>query len=257
MLFIVFIVALLASLNLFTLVLPRQFLLKRQNSKNAERQAFAAAHGWRFQPFAPELLTRYPCAPFTEHGDRRVAFGHLAGWVDGAWVTAFDFQRRTKRTSYGSIMFTDTNSVETVWTVRLPAPLGVVEVQRRLSFGQDTGLRTADPEFNRQHAVVGGDPDLAARLLTPRVTALLPQVSRSGFAIVGDELVVARDNVLTRTTVPELLEVARLLVALMRALPVQGAPSQQIPPQPRFQPHPQQVWAGSGEGHRPAGPAHW
>lgn len=263
-LFIVILIAMFALLNVFTLVLPRQFLKKRQDVKNAERQAFAMSQGWYFQPYAPELLTRYGCPPFTEQGDRRVVFGLLAGQVDGMQLTVFDYQRRTKSTSYSAVVYSDTNQVVTVWAVKLPAALPYVELGvRRLFMGNVTELRTADPEFNKRFVLEDGDANLAAQLLTPQVTGLMQHLRLGGWTIHGDELVYPVINGMTRTTAQEIVDTARSVVALVRALPThvwggaqisapQPAPQPQpaLPPQP-MPPQPMQPQPMQPQGHYP------
>ncbi|ALG08495.1 hypothetical protein [Kibdelosporangium phytohabitans] len=229
-LFIVILIAVFGLLNVFTLVLPRQFLKKRQDVKNAERQAFAMSQGWYFQPYAPEVLTRYGCPPFTERGDRRVVFGLVTGQVDGMQVTTFDYQRRTKSTSYSAVVYNDTNEVVTVWAVKLPTALPYVEVSaRRLFMGNVTELRTADQEFNKRFVVSDGDANLAARLLTPQVIGTIQQLRLGGWTIHGDELIYPMVNTMTRTTAQEIVDTARCVVALVRAFPAETWGGAQIP----------------------------
>ena len=65
---------------------------KRVQSTNHERQALASSQGWGFSADAPELLDRWPLKPFTEIGDKRMAFGVVSGMVGGVSFTAFDYQ---------------------------------------------------------------------------------------------------------------------------------------------------------------------
>jgi hypothetical protein len=241
-LFIVILTAVFALLNVFTLVLPRQFLKKRQDVKNAERQAFAMSQGWYFQPYAPEVLSRYGCPPFTERGDRRVVFGLITGQVDGMQVTAFDYQRRTLRRSYSAVVYSDTNQVVTVWVVKLPTALPYMQLgTRRLFAGKVTELRTADPEFNKNYVLDEGDPNLAAQLLTPQVTGLIQHLRLAGWTIQGDELVYSMVNFMTRTTAQEIVDTARNVVALVRSFPAQLWGNTPIPaPQPAPPPQPMQ-----------------
>nr|WP_052479240.1 hypothetical protein [Kibdelosporangium sp. MJ126-NF4]CEL23121.1 putative integral membrane protein [Kibdelosporangium sp. MJ126-NF4]CTQ90258.1 FIG01122654: hypothetical protein [Kibdelosporangium sp. MJ126-NF4] len=267
-LFIVILIAVFALLNVVTLVLPRQFLKKRQDVKNSERQAFAMSQGWYFQPYAPEMLTRYGCPPFTERGDRRVVFGLVAGQVDGMQVTTFDYQRRTKSTSYGAVVYSDTNQVVTVWAVKLPTPLPYVEVSaRKLFMGNVTELQTADPEFNKRFVVADGDANLAAQLLTPQVTGTIQHLRLGGWTIHGDELVYSTVNVMTRTTAQEIVDTARCVVALVRAFPAQvwgGAqisapqPVPQLQPQAQpMQPQPMQAQPMQPQGQYPPQQGGW
>ncbi|MFD1049611.1 hypothetical protein ACFQ1S_30835, partial [Kibdelosporangium lantanae] len=243
--FIVVIIAFFVLLNVFTLVLPRQFLQKRQDSKNAERQGFAASQGWHFKPYAPELLQVYNCKPFTERGDRRVAFGVVVGMVDGVQVTAFDYQRRTKRTSYSGIVYSDSNQVVTVWVVKLPANLPSLHMGARgfrLLTGNFVEPRTPDVEFNKAFLIEGGDENFAMQLFTPQVMAMMKQTRLADWTIQGNELIHYSTNHFTRTTAEEIMQAAYALVALVRAFPEQiwrGAtlpPSGQMPSQPLAMP---------------------
>jgi hypothetical protein len=239
--FIIVIIAFFVLLNVFTLVLPRQFLQKRQDSKNAERQAFAMSQGWHFRPYAPELLQVYNCKPFTERGDRRVAFGVVVGLVDGVQVTAFDYQRRTKRTSYSGIVYSDTNQVVTVWVVKLPANLPSLHMATRgfrLLTGNFVEPRTPDVEFNKGFLIEGGDENFAMQLFTPQVMAMMKHTRMADWTIQGNELIHYSTNHFTRTTAEEIMQAAQALVALVRSFPEQlwrGAalpPSGQMPSQP-------------------------
>jgi hypothetical protein len=249
-LFVVILFAVFGLINVFTLVLPRSFLNQRQQSKNAERQSFAMSQGWQFRPFAPELLTQFSCRPFTERGDRRVVFGVLSGMLDGLPVTVFDFQRRTKRTSYGMIVYQDSNEVNTVWVVKLPAALPPLHISARgikWLVGNSVQPRTPDPEFNKRFLIDGGDENLAMELFTPQVTSLMRQIRLDGWTIQGDQLIHSMVNRITRTTPQEIMDTARALTALVRAFPphlwngaaVPSAP-QQVMPQPVPQAMPSQ-----------------
>jgi hypothetical protein len=232
--FIVVIIAFFLLLNVFTLVLPRQFLQKRQDSKNAERQAFAASQGWHFRPYAPELLQVYNCKPFTERGDRRVAFGVVVGMVDGVQVTAFDYQRRTKRTSYSGIIYSDSNQVVTVWVVKLPANLPSLHMGSRgfrLLTGNFVEPRTPDVEFNKGFLIEGGDENFAMRLFTPQVTAMMKHTRLADWTIQGNELIHYSTNHFTRTTAEEIMQTAQALVALVRSFPEQIWRGATLPPQ--------------------------
>src|SRR6185503_2106385 len=93
---------------------------------------------------------------------------------DGMRMTVFDYQRRTKKTSYGSVVYSDTNEVNTVWIVKLPAVLPPLQLSaRRLFAGNATQPQTADQEFNHQHLIDDGDLNLARELFTPQVTGAI------------------------------------------------------------------------------------
>jgi len=69
---------------------------KRIQQTNYERQSVASSQGWGFSQDAPELLDRWPLKPFTEIGDKRIAFGVVSGTVNGVPFTAFDYHRRPR-----------------------------------------------------------------------------------------------------------------------------------------------------------------
>src|ERR1044072_4136244 len=107
-------------LNLLTLGIPRMYLKKRQDFKNNERAQLAMRTGWQFRPFGPDLLNRYPFPPFTERGDRRVAFGVLSGVAESMPFVVFDFQVRRKVITYNLVVRRENNEVNTVFAMRLP-----------------------------------------------------------------------------------------------------------------------------------------
>ncbi len=242
---IIGIVGVFALINVFTLVLPRQFLRKRQDIKNAERQQFAMSQGWQFVPYAPELMQTYgQIPPFTERGDRRVVFGVISGPLDGAHVTVFDYQRRTKVTSYGSVVYNDSNEVNTVWVVKLPNVLPPLHIgPRRIWAGNAPHPQTPDLDFNKQH-ILDGDLNLAAELFTPQVIGTMRQLRLSQWAIVGNELIYAMVNTFTRTTPQEIIDIGRTVTALARSLPEHVLQ--------RYPQAPQQPGLAPGMGQQPA-----
>ncbi|AHI01285.1 hypothetical protein KALB_7927 [Kutzneria albida DSM 43870] len=220
-LFIVLIVLVIGGVTALFTGLPRLFLKQRQNTKNAERQAFAASQGWYFSPNAPELLTRWGTRPFTERGDRRVAFGVISGAYNGVQFTAFDFQLRTHvRVTNGAR--SEDNSVYTVWVIHLPTTLPDLTVARRGFFGrQDANeVQGLHPEFSKQYAVYcAQNPRLAAELLTPAAMQLISQHAQDGFAVQGSDLVYTKKNTFTRHTPAELVQTVDMLRALVSSFP--------------------------------------
>jgi len=107
---------------------------KRIQTTNYERQTLASSQGWGFAQDAPELLDKWPLKPFSEVGDKRMAFGVVSGMVGGVAFTAFDYHRRPRVTNYKSLgvttMSVDTILIDTVWVLTLPATavLGAVGV---------------------------------------------------------------------------------------------------------------------------------
>lgn len=208
-------------LNVVFLVLPRQFLKKRQDSKNAERQAFAASQGWQFAPYAPELLSRWHTRPFTLRGDRRVAFGVISGTANGVQFTTFDFQLRTVRRTTGGVVASEDNEVHTVWAIHLPVRLPSVDVSRRGFFSsqQANEVQTANPQFSRDYSVHSQNPGFAAELLTPATMNLIGQHKLDGWTIQGSDLLFTQRKHFSRTTPQELMQTVDMLRTLISTFP--------------------------------------
>ncbi|RZS44257.1 hypothetical protein EV193_101132 [Herbihabitans rhizosphaerae] len=212
------IVVLYVLLNVLTFVLPRTFVKKRQAAKNAERERFAAEAGWRFDASVPELTTRYPVPPFTEHGDRRVAFGVLSGVQEGVPFTAFDFRMRTGvRTG---LLWSEETEVHTVFALRLPVPIPPLRLFAVASqkFADQPAPRTADPEFNKRYLIEDGDPAVVNRLFTPAATRLMVENDIGNLSVRGGELVCTASKVFAKTSAREIAERVRVLAMVVHAI---------------------------------------
>lgn len=233
---------------------------KRIQATNHERQALASSQGWGFAPDAPELLERWPVKPFTEVGDKRMAFGVVSGVVNGVSFTAFDYHRRPKVTNWQkhgrTTMSVDTILVDTVWVLTLPSALPRFQVFDSAEPNFDkTGAvepRTADGRVNRSYLLVDTDPQLANQVLTPAVTGVMKQFKLHNWATVGGELVCTKHPIFGRVKPDELSakvgELGQLIAALPPHLwgmadPLPPAPQQYQQPhqQPQYQqPYPPQ-----------------
>jgi hypothetical protein len=226
---------------------------KRIQTTNYERQALASSQGWGFSADAPELLERWPLKPFTEVGDKRMAFGVVSGSVAGVSFTAFDYHRRPKVTNWQkhgrTQMSIDTILIDTVWALTLPATLPRFQVFDNAEPNFDrTGAvepRTADPKVNRSYLLVDTDPGLATQLLTPPVTAMMKQFKLYNWATWGDQLLCTKHPIFGRVKPDELSAKVGELGQLMATLPqhlwgrADAAPQ---PPQPQPPRQPQQPY---------------
>ena len=239
---IVAIFAVLSLLNLFTFVLPRTFLKKRQDFKNKERYQLAMSARWQFRPYAPDLAGRYNTYPFNQRGDRRVVFGVLAGVVENVPFTVFDFQLRKKITYRNAVVVSEDNAVYTLWTLKLPValpPFRVATRGLRILFGRATEPQTQDPAFNKNFLVEEGDPGFVNEFVTPQLAHALRDNKIANLTVQGDELIYVLENSMTRTTAQEITDHLRRLNAVVRALPQEimarygaPAPQQLAPPSP-------------------------
>jgi hypothetical protein len=246
---------------------------KRIQTTNYERQALAASRGWGFAPDAPELLTKWPLKPFTELGDKRIAFGVVAGVAGGVPFTAFDYHRRPrvmKVKSFGiTTMSLDTIFIDTVWVLTLPAPLPHFQVfdSAEPNFDKSGAVRpqTADARVNRSYLLVDTDPHVAVQVLTPQVTAVMKQYKLHNVSTWGDQLLCVKHPIFGRVKPDELAskvgELGRLVAAIPPHLWGAGSPapqqqSQYQQPQyqqpPHQQPHPQ-GYPQQPYGHPPQG----
>jgi hypothetical protein len=263
------VLALVGLLNLFTLGLPRLYLKKRQDFKNKERGGLAMRMRWQFRPYAPDLLHRYPFAPFTDRGDRRQVFGVLSGVMDNVPFVVFDFQVRQKVTYTNLIVVSEKNQVHTVFALRLPGtppPMRVAVRGWRMAIGRSVEPQTPDYEFNKRYLLDDTDPVAANQVLTPQFMAIVRDCKITNVTIHGDELVFAIPNV-TRTTAEEIVARVQQLAALVHAIPLEsmhgvhtGPPPISAPlpaqPQMQFPPHPypqMSVPAGYQQGFPPPG----
>jgi hypothetical protein len=230
---------------------------KRIQQTNHERQALASSHGFGFAADAPELLEKWPLKPFTEVGDKRIAFGVVSGAVSGVTFTAFDYHRRPKVTNWQShgrtTMSIDTVLIDTVWVLSLPSTLPRFQIfdNAEPNFDKDGAVppQTADNKVNRSYLLVDTDPGLATQLLTPGVTALMKQFKLYNWATHGDQLLCTKHPILGRVKPEELIakvgELGQLIANVPPHLWGQGgaqpqAPQPQQQPAPPQQPYPQQ-----------------
>jgi hypothetical protein len=245
---------------------------KRIQQTNYERQALAASQGWGFAPDAPELLEKWPVKPFTEIGDKRIAFGVVAGVAGQVSFTAFDYHRRPRVTNWKTLgvttMTTDTILIDTVWVITLPAPLpafGIFDMAEP-NFDKEGTYppQTPDGRVNRSYRLVNTDLGLANQVLTPAVTGIMKQYKLHNWATWGDQLVCTKHLIFGRVKPDELSskvgELGRLIAALPphlwgagNAAPHQAPPPPQAqyqqpyppqgyPPQPQYQPQYQQPY---------------
>jgi hypothetical protein len=200
---------------------------KRIQQTNYERQSLASSLGWGFAQDAPELLDRWPLKPFTEIGDKRMAFGVVSGAVNNVSFTAFDYHRRPKVTNWQSRgrtrMSIDTILIDTVWVLTLPATLPKFQIfdSAEPNFDKDGTVapQTADAKVNRSYLLVDTDPGVAAQLLTPPVTAVMKQYKLHNWATWGDQLVCVKHPIFGRVKPDELSSKVGELGQLIAALP--------------------------------------
>lgn len=234
---------------------------KRIQQTNYERQSLASSQGWGFAQDAPELLDKWPLKPFTEVGDKRMAFGVVSGMVNGVAFTAFDYHRRPRVTNYKSLgvttMSVDTILIDTVWVLTLPSTLPKFQIfdSAEPNFDKDGALppQTADAKVNRSYLLVDTDPGVAVQLLTPAMTGLMKQHKLHNWATWGDQLLCVKHPIFGRVKPEELSTKVGELGQLMATIPhhmwgtgnaaaaPQPAPPQPYPPQPQYQqPYPPQ-----------------
>lgn len=229
---------------------------KRIQATNYERQMLASSQRWGFAPDAPELLERWPLKPFTEIGDKRMAFGVVSGMVNGVSFTAFDYHRRPKVTNWQSrgrtAMSIDTILIDTVWVLTLPATLPKFQIfdMAEPNFDKQGAVepQTADAKVNRSYLLVDTDLGVANQLLTPPVVGVMKQHKLHNWATWGDQLLCLKHPIFGRVKPEELSSRVGELGQLMAALPPHlwgmgnTAAPQPAPQQPyqQQQPHPQQ-----------------
>lgn len=224
---------------------------KRIQTTNYERQMLASGQGWGFAPDAPELLEKWPLKPFTETGDKRIAFGVVSGMAGGVAFTAFDYHRRPTVTNYKTFGVTtaavDTIVIDTVWVLTLPATLPLFQVfdsaEPNFDKSGTVAPQTADPKVNRSYRLVDTDPHVATQLLTPQVAAIMKQYKLYNWAAWGDQLLCVKHPIFGRVKPEELAAKVGELAQLIAAIPPHlwgtggAAPT---PPQQVQQPQPQQ-----------------
>jgi hypothetical protein len=230
---------------------------KRIQATNYERQQLASSQGWGFTQDAPELLDRWPLKPFTEIGDKRMAFGVVSGAVNGMSFTAFDYHRRPKVTNWQNrgktTMSIDTILIDTVWVLTLPSTLPKFQIfdMAEPNFDREGTVapQTADGKVNRSYLLVDTDPGVATQMLTPQVTAVMKQHKLVNWATWGDQLLCVKHPIFGRVKPEELSSKVGELGQLLAVLPqhlwgtgntaAQQQPAQPQPPQPQPQQQPQ------------------
>jgi hypothetical protein len=232
---------------------------KRIQQTNYERQALASSQGWGFSQDAPELLDRWPLKPFTEIGDKRMAFGVLSGAVNGVPFTAFDYHRRPKVTNWQArgrtTMSIDTILIDTVWVLTLPSTLPKFQIfdSAEPNFDKDGAQppQTSDAKVNRSYLLVDTDPGVAAQLLTPAVVGVMKQYKLHNWATWGDQLLCVKHPIFGRVKPEELSSKVGELGQLMAALPPHmwgtgAGPAVQAPQAAPAQPVYQQPYPAQG-----------
>ncbi len=224
---------------------------KRIQQTNYERQALASSQGWGFAQDAPELLDKWPLKPFTEIGDKRMAFGVVSGMAGGVAFTAFDYHRRPRVTNYKSLgvttMSVDTILIDTVWVLTLPATLPKFQIfdSAEPNFDKEGAVppQTADNKVNRSYLLVDTDPGVATQLLTPAVTGLMKQYKLYNWATWGDQLLCVKHPIFGRVKPEELSSRVTELGQLIGMIPPHlwgtGGAAQAPQPAPQQQPAPQ------------------
>lgn len=224
---------------------------KRIQTTNYERQTLASGQGWGFAQDAPELLDKWPLKPFTEIGDKRMAFGVVSGMVGGVAFTAFDYHRRPKVTNWQSFgvttMKVDTILIDTVWVLTLPATLPKFQVfdSAEPNFDKSGAVapQTADARVNRSYLLVDTDPQVATQLMTPAITAIMKQYKLHNWATWGDQLLCVKHPIFGRVKPEELSSKVGELGQLIAAIPphlwgtgnAAPAPQPPAPPQQQYQ----------------------
>jgi hypothetical protein len=199
----------------------------RIEATNHERYQLATAHGWRFRPDAPDMLTRWQVLPFNQQGDQRIAFGAISGAYQGIPFTVFDFHRGL-----------DVITIDTVWVVRLPAPMPLFQIVSSTDSNWDTEQYpqppTPDRKFNRLYRMVDTDPSVALGILTPHVTTVMRKQKLHNWSLTGNDLIYAEQPIFGRVRPDDVIETLDALTALLSVLPqYRQPPPQQYPYPPR------------------------
>ncbi|MGH3863712.1 hypothetical protein [Actinokineospora sp.] len=212
------------------------------NGANRNRGKLAELRGWQFAEQAPELLDRWPVLPFTQRGDMRLAYGVLGGTCDGLSFTVFDFMRRDMvidKQVYG-VTFNqhDKMVTDTVWVVRLPAPMPFFQIahcnQVYWDIDDSPHPTTGDRKFDKRHRIVGTDPHVAAQILTPGVIATIRDAELGSWSLIGTDLVCAERSILGANGPNKVVEKLGKLAVLVAQLPFHKGGGQQSHPQPGY-----------------------
>lgn len=217
------------------------------NGVNKNRSRLAQLRGWQFAEQAPELLERWPVLPFTQRGDMRLVYGVLGGTCDGLSFTMMDFMRRQmviNKQVYGmTVNQHDKMVTDSVWVVRLPAPMPFFQITSRdqVYFDIDDSPHptTGDRKFDKRHQLVDTDPWVAAQVLTPGVIATTREARLGTWTLLGTELVYAETCYLGGTGPNKVVEVLGKLAMLVSQLPFHLGGGQPVhPPQQQYQQQP-------------------
>ncbi|MFD8495168.1 hypothetical protein [Amycolatopsis sp. NPDC059657] len=202
----------------------------RIETTNSERYQLSLAQGWHFRADAPDLLGRWRVLPFSQHGDKRLAFGMLAGAYQGMPFTTFDFHRRPTVTSVHTrwtnkkINELDTITIDSVRVVTLPVAMPNFQIVSSVDSAFETDAypepATADRKFNRWYKLIGTDPNLAVHILTPQVMSTMRQLKLHTWSLVGNELVYVEHPIFGRTKPDDVLAVLGKLLSLVSVLPL-------------------------------------
>ncbi|KZB82179.1 hypothetical protein [Amycolatopsis regifaucium] len=224
---------------------------RRVEATNAERYQMSGQYGWEFSPDAPNLLERWPVLPFTQRGDKRMAFGALSGAYNGLRFSVFDYHRRPTVTSVHTrwtnkkVNELETISIDTVWVLTLPAPMPNFQIVSSIESAWDVEQypepATADRKFNRWYKLIDTDPHIAVQILTPQVAATMRSLKLHTWSLVGSELVYVENPTFGRTKPEDVLSTLGRLAQLVPLLPfhIGGGQPAAPQPQPQYQPQPQ------------------
>jgi hypothetical protein len=215
---------------------------KRIEKTNAERYQASGQYGWQFRPDAPELLDRWGVMPFTQRGDKRLAFGVVTGVYQNLQYTVFEFHRRPKVThtyekwTNKHLNDMDTITIDSVWAITLPVAMPRFQIvgstEPTFDIEQYPEPPTPDPKFNRWYKIIDTDPNVAAQILTPQVQTVMRKSKLHNWSLVGNELVYVEHPIFGRTKPDEVIETLGKLATLVPLLPLHQQPQ---PPQPQYQ----------------------
>ncbi|WP_370946573.1 hypothetical protein AB5J62_03180 [Amycolatopsis sp. cg5] len=218
----------------------------RIETTNSERYQLSLAQGWHFRADAPDLLDRWRVLPFSQHGDKRLAFGMLAGAYQGMPFSTFDFHRRPTVTSVHTrwtnkkVNELDTITIDSVWVITLPVAMPNFQIVSSVDSAFEVDAypepATADRKFNRWYKLIDTDPNLAVHILTPQVMSTMRQLKLHTWSLVGNELVYVEHPIFGRTKPDDVLAVLGKLLSLVSLLPLHLG-QQQAPQPPQAQPH--------------------
>lgn len=213
----------------------------RIETTNSERYQLSLAQGWAFRADAPDLPGRWRVLPFSQHGDKWLAFGMLAGAYQGMPFTTVDLQRRPTvhtRWTNKKVNELDTITIDSVWVVTLPVVMPNFQIVSSVDSAFETDAypepATADRKFNRWYKLIDTDPNLAVHILTPQVMSTMRQLKLHTWSLVGNELVYVEHPIFGRTKPDDVLAVLGKLRSLVALLPFYLG-QQKVPQPPQAQ----------------------